>query len=136
MSNSVLASAGRERICAPCGTTYRAQRSTSRYCSPSCRKRASRGTECHSFDLGALRNVLRLLGFAGPIKAGSEQWGLTVPRSYALHEINTRWPPAMTEEEFSGCLKALGVAGYEEAGSACTSRKQAIAHARAKRRLA
>jgi hypothetical protein len=134
MSQSVLASAGRERLCAPCGTIYKAHRSTSLYCSSACRKRASRGSESYAFDLGALRNALRLLGFAGPIRQGSAQWGLTVPRSYALAEINTRWPPAMTEEEFAACLKALDIIGYEESGTACTARKQALTYARSKRR--
>ena len=135
MSNSVLAFSGRERLCAPCGTTYTAHRSTSRYCSPACRKRASRGTESYAFDLGALRKALHLLGFAGPI-GQSSQWGLTVPRSHALAEVNTRWPPAMTEDEFSACLKALNIIGYEESGTACTTRKRALTHARSKRRLA
>ncbi|MBB6123244.1 hypothetical protein [Sphingobium subterraneum] len=127
---------GRQSVCAPCGATYHARRSTSRYCSAGCRKRASRGNDCYAFNLGALRNALHLLGFAGPIRQGSSQWGLTVPRSHALAEVNRRWPPALSDEDFVACLKALDIVGYDESGSACMARNTTVKQARSKRRLA
>lgn len=112
---------GRERPCQQCGDAYRALRSDSLYCSPTCRQRAARGAPTVAAQgtrwVGKALLMMEMAGKIGPVNAKDPRrpvYGLTVPRSTALAELNSRFPPAMTDAEFGAELKALGFYGYDE----------------------
>lgn len=111
--------AGRERTCEQCAATYRAPRSTSRFCSPACRKRAHRGTattDTRTQDL--LHRWLLRRSYAGQIGPWNSRnprrpvYALTFPRALALAEWNG-WNPgaSMTDEAFASSLATLGIFG-------------------------
>jgi hypothetical protein len=135
---------GREQSCDQCGATYRARRSTSRYCTPACRQRAHHGSPGSSPEkANTVHGWLLRRGFAGKIGPVNRRdprpaiYGLTVPRSHALAEFNhehrapimrpgeyrlslrdalAREPrQAMTDTELVAVLKALGILDFHDA---------------------
>lgn len=107
---------GRTRTCEQCSSTYRAPRSTSRFCTPACRKRAHRGTtttaHCRTLDL-LHRWLLRrsYAGQVGPVNRKDPRrlvYALSVPLGMALEEWNS-WNPgaSMTEPAFAASLQQL-----------------------------
>lgn len=110
---------GRERSCVQCSTTYRAPRSTARYCSDRCRKRSQRGAEeTNDRTLDLLRRWLLHCSYAGKIAPVNRRdprppvYALSVPYAHALGEWNT-WNPgaSMTDTAFVAALKQLDIHG-------------------------
>lgn len=111
---------GTERTCQQCATTYRAPRTTSRYCADSCRKRASRGvTPSAPKETDLLRRWLVHRSYAGQINAANKRnprpavYGLTVPDDLARGEWN-EWNPeaALSEAAFKARLKAIEIVPF------------------------
>jgi hypothetical protein len=138
---------GREQTCKQCGTLYHAIRSTSVYCSTACRNQAFRGVVPSNPDADdILLKRLTAMGYVGKIgpvnsrDPRSEVYGLTVPRSYALAELNARYNrptglspkqasmtlaealaakpekhfPDMTDTDFLSALRRLDIYGFDE----------------------
>lgn len=104
---------GREQTCKQCRTAYQAVRSTSLFCSDTCRQRARRGVAPTNPDADTIlfkRLVhLGLLGCIGPVNCKDPRpaiYGLLVPRSYALAEYNARYnrPTAISPKQGSMTL--------------------------------
>jgi hypothetical protein len=78
-----------ERACNVCERPYRPRRSTSRFCSATCRKRASRGTPAPTAPSKApssLRSWLSSRGYTERLEG--EALGLTIPLANAVIELN------------------------------------------------
>jgi hypothetical protein len=122
--------AGRERTCHQCGITYRAPNANSRFCSARCVKRhqraSRRGGQKEAY---ALRSWLLKRGYAGKHSPWDEKnrrrlkerWGLTVPVTFALDELNDvvrslhgrglhSTIPTHSEATFRTALKAAAIA--------------------------
>ena len=115
------ASAGRERTCTQCGTTYRAQRSTSTYCSKSCRQKGNRrtapktGPDKWSIITTALHSV-GYVGCIGPVSTRAKDvaiYGLLVPNDHAFDELSVHFNRkdwgSVSREEFSEALRSDGI---------------------------
>jgi len=104
---------GREQSCKQCGSTYRAKRSTSVFCSTACRNQAFRGAEPSTPDADDILlkrlTFIGVLGQIGPVNSRDPRpatYGLTVPRSYALAEYNDRYnrPTGLSPKQASMTL--------------------------------
>ena len=113
---------GRERNCTQCGTTYRAQRSTSSYCSTSCRQKGARGTPRKAQNPTQWSPITKALskvgyvGISGPVSSrhkGVTTFSLTVPHEHAFSELayhfNRRGWGSVSREEFSEALRIDGI---------------------------
>jgi len=113
---------GRERSCAQCRATYRAPRSSSRFCSTACRVRHHRDGPPSDIPAdGLFYELLNRLGYAGQIGPVNRKdprppvYGLTVPRAHAVAEWNSRYPEAaMADAVFKKRLKDRGIHDYDE----------------------
>lgn len=120
--------AGRERTCHQCGTVYRSITSTSRYCTPACRKRAARGAaatggpKAGPDTWGPIAKALHIGGYVGrigPLSPRSPQpitYGLLVSPDTAHADLadlfNRRGWGLVSREEFDGALRADGIQGF------------------------
>ncbi len=116
---------GRERLCVQCGTIYKSKRSTSTYCSTSCRQKGNRGTPVKhprsdrwSIITKALHKV-GYVGISGPNFTTDETpttYSLTVPPEHAYSELsyhfNRKGWGCVTEEEFSKALRTDGIESF------------------------
>jgi hypothetical protein len=86
---------GRDQTCEQCGSVYKAQRSTSRFCGDTCKKRGQRGVDPRADEIMLKRlTAMGMVGKIGPVNSRDPRparYGLTVPRSYALAELNDRY---------------------------------------------
>lgn len=131
---------GRERNCTHCGATYRSLRSSSLYCSTSCRQKANRGTapkggpksgpEGWSIITKALHKA-GYVGCVGPVSANSKAkpvYGLTVPYTHALDELsyqfNRRGWGYVSAEEFADSLRRDGIVPFQSRSLEAADRKQ------------
>lgn len=116
---------GRERLCVQCGTTYKSKRSTSTYCSTSCRKKGHRGTPpkvSRSDQWSIITKALHKVGYIGISGPGSTRsnapttYSLTVSPDHAYSELsfhfNRKGWGCVTEEEFSKALRADGIESF------------------------
>lgn len=110
------ARAGRERTCTQCDTVYRSPRASSRYCSPSCRKKAPYGSPSKSpRDSDVLLKRLVHIGLVGRIGTRKTAEGpvavmaLLVPLEQALAEVNARYnrPSVMRVGQFALSLREV-----------------------------
>ena len=129
-STITTASAGRERTCTQCGSTYRAKRNTSVYCSTSCRQKGNRGTpakqqrsDCWSPITKALHRV-GFIGISGPADKTSKApttYSLTVPYELAFDELsyhfNRRGWGNVSKEEFSKALRFDAIEAFYTASA-------------------
>lgn len=122
------ARAGRERTCTQCGAVYRSPRSTSRFCSPACRKKAARGTaptggpKAGPAGWSYITKALVLcdfVGLIGPANARSSappEYGLLVPFERALDELsyqfNRKGFGYVGRDEFGEALKRDGIRSF------------------------
>jgi len=110
-----------ERACNVCKRPYRPRRSTSQFCSATCRKRASRGTAAPSAAPSANRSPLRswLTSRGYTERLDGDTLGLTIPLAnavsglnYACRQIEARGLkcrlPSYTEETLAAALVADG----------------------------
>lgn len=127
-TNDTSARVGRERTCAQCGAVYRSPRNSSRYCTPACRKKASRGTaptggpKAGPASFSVITKALMIAGYVGPIGPTSRRsteppiYALTVPLEYALDELSFQFSRKgwgyLTREEFTAALKGDGIQGF------------------------
>lgn len=109
---------GRERSCTQCATIYRAQRSTSSYCSTSCRKKGNRGTPRKGLSpdqWSPITKALYKVGYVG-ISSPADRtvrtpttYSLTVPPEHAYGELsyhfNRRGWGCVSREEFNEALR-------------------------------
>jgi hypothetical protein len=116
---------GRERSCVQCDTTYKSKRSTSNYCSTSCRQKGNRGTPSKvtkatqwSMITKALHKV-GYIGVSGPASTRSTApttYSLTVSPEHAHSELsyhfNRKGWGCVTEEEFSKALRTDGIESF------------------------
>jgi hypothetical protein len=139
-TNDTPACVGRERTCAQCGAVYRSPRNSSRYCTPACRKKASRGTAPTGGPRGGpsgfdpITKALLLAGFVGRIGPTSSRdnsppvYALLVPREHALDELsfqfNRRGFGYLTREEFSTALRRDGIQDFDTRSPEATERKR------------
>jgi hypothetical protein len=116
---------GRERTCTQCGSTYRAQRSTSIYCSTSCRQKGNRGTPAkalRSTQWSPITKALHKVGYigiSGPANKRSDApvtYSLTVQQEHAYGELsyhfNRRGWGYVSKEEFSEALRTDGIEAF------------------------
>jgi hypothetical protein len=116
---------GRERSCTQCGTTYRAQRSTSTYCSTSCRQKGNRRsppTVSRSDQWSIITKALHKVGYigiSGPASKRSDApvtYSLTVPPEHAHSELSAerdrRGIPSLSRETFSEALRKDGIESF------------------------
>ena len=122
---NTTASAGRERTCTQCRATYRAKRSTSTYCSTSCRQKGNRGTPPTVLKTGRWSPVTKALhlvgyvGISGPASKRSNAtttYSLTVPFDHAFSELsyqfNRKGWGNVSREEFSEALRSDGIEAF------------------------
>jgi hypothetical protein len=112
----------RECSCHSCGISFRATRSDAKYCSPRCRQRVRRKPQDFRSRLltKALRATSFLVGQIGPARSKGNRkavYGLLVPRSYALTELNhfLAMPEPFTDAELMAVLRAEGIIDYNAA---------------------
>lgn len=116
---------GRERICVQCGTIYKSKRSTSTYCSTSCRKKGHRGTPSKVLKVNQWSIITKALhkvgyiGISGPASTRSTApttYSLTVSPDHAYSELsyhfNRKGWGCVTEDEFSKALRADGIESF------------------------
>jgi hypothetical protein len=116
---------GRERLCVQCGTIYKSKRSTSTYCSTSCRQKGNRRTPptvSRSDQWSILTKALHKVGYigiSGPASKRSDApvtYSLTVPPDHAYSELsyhfNRKGWGCVTEEEFSKALRTDGIESF------------------------
>lgn len=109
---------GRERSCTQCATIYRAQRSTSSYCSTSCRKKSNRGTPPKALGPKQWSPITKALhkvgyvGITGPVSNrinAPATYALTVPPEHAYGELsyhfNRKGWGCVSQEEFGEALR-------------------------------
>lgn len=109
---------GRERSCVQCDTNYRALRSTSTYCSTSCRKKGNRGTPRKGLSpqqWSPITKALHKVGYVG-ISGPADRtirtpttYSLTVPPEHAYGELsyyfNRKGWGCVSMEEFNEALR-------------------------------
>ena len=113
---------GRERICTQCGATYRAQRSTSTYCSQPCRQKGNRGTPAKGLKTSQwspITKALHKVGYidmSGPASSrinAPKTYSLTVPHDHAYselsHHFNRKGWGTVSPEEFRKALRTDGI---------------------------
>ena len=109
-----------ERACNVCERPYQPRRSTSQFCSATCRKRASRGTPAPSANRSPLRSWLTTRGYTE--RLGGDTLGLTIPLAnavsglnFACRQIEARGLkcrlPSYTEETLAAALVGDGFDG-------------------------
>lgn len=116
---------GRERLCVQCGTTYKSKRSTSTYCSTSCRQKGNRGTPptvSRSDQWSILTKALHKVGYigiSGPASKRSDApvtYSLTVPPEHAYSELaaerDRRGMPSLSRETLSEALRKDGIQSF------------------------
>lgn len=138
--NTATAPKGRERTCNQCGAIYRSPRSTSRYCSTSCRKKASRGTaptggpQAGPASWGIIAKALYTLGYVGQIGPGSTSdpsppvYGLLVDSAAAFSELaevyNRKGWGIISRFEFDSALRDDGIRHFGTRSPEATEHKQ------------
>jgi hypothetical protein len=133
--NITTASAGRERTCTQCGSTYRAKRNTSVYCSTSCRQKGNRGTPAKALKTSQWSPITKALqkvgyvGIAGPASSrinAPTTYSLTVPPEHAYSELSYHFSRKgwgnVSREEFSEALRSDGIEAFY------TLSAEAVAH--------
>ncbi|WP_070158130.1 hypothetical protein [Sphingobium phenoxybenzoativorans] len=110
---------GREKNCEQCGSTYRAKRSTSRFCTDTCRQSKRRGVDPRKDEILFKRlSHMGLVGQTGPWKPGKGETvhALLAPATYALDELNARYnrPTAISKTVASMSLKDALLAKREK----------------------
>ena len=134
-STITTASAGRERTCTQCGSTYRAKRTTSVYCSTSCRQKGNRGTPAKVLKTSQWSPITKALqkvgyvGISGPLDKTSEApktYSLTVPYDLAYSELSYHFGRKgwgnVSREEFAEALRTDGIEAFYTLSS------EAVAH--------
>lgn len=128
---------GRERICVQCGTIYKSKRSTSTYCSTSCRQKGNRGTPVKvtkasqwSIITKALHKV-GYVGISGPASTRSNApttCSLTVSPDHAYSELsyhfNRKGWGSISREEFSEALRTDGIQSFYTLSDEALAAKQ------------
>jgi len=138
--NTATAPKGRERTCNQCGAIYRSTRSTSRYCSTSCRKKANRGTAPTGGPLagptswGIIAKALHTLGYVGQIGPSSRSdpsppiYGLLAESTAAFNELaevyrRKGWG-IISRCEFDRALRDDGIRPFETRSPKAAENKQ------------
>ena len=119
------ASAGRERTCTQCGATYRAKRTTSVYCSTSCRQKGNRGTPAKALKTSRWSPITKALqkvgyvGISGPASSrinAPTTYSLTVHPEHAYSELSYHFSRKgwgnVSREEFSEALRKDGIEAF------------------------
>lgn len=127
---------GRERNCTQCGSMYRAQRSTSLYCSTPCRQKAQRGTAAKvgprqpSAVVKALQSV-GYIGCIGPASVRSKEaanYALLVSNELAFEELSAHFDRkgwgSVSKDEFAEALRSDGVQAFYSRSPEATEQKQ------------
>jgi hypothetical protein len=123
------ARAGRERTCTHCGATYRSPRTSSLYCSTSCRQKANRGTaptggpKVTDGNLSPITKALLRVGYVGCISPASNRskeapvYALLVSREHAhtelAHQFSRKGWGVISREEFVEALRKDGIKSYQ-----------------------
>ena len=118
------AHAGCERVCAQCGAAYHSPRSTSRYCSTACRKKAHRQKTKKTAALAppevktVVCKILEKLHYLGEVRHSDgsgepRRLSLTIDAAVAYRELATLYDTKgwgiLTRPEFNEALKADGI---------------------------
>lgn len=127
---------GRERSCIQCATNYRALRSTSAYCSSSCRKKGNRGTPRKGLtpaQWSPITKALHKVGYismSGPASTtinAPKTYSLTVPPEHAYGELsyhfNRKGWGVMSCEEFNKALRVDSIERFNTQSPEATEAK-------------
>lgn len=104
------------RACKQCGKQFPAKRETALYCSPSCRKAASRTDGLEKATDGAIYDLLRRKGLVAKVwpvfrwDVSPSVYALMVPRAAAVVELNAHLAVPITEGDLARVLRANSVA--------------------------
>lgn len=104
------------RACKQCGKQFPAKRETALYCSPSCRKAASRtdgsekATDCTIYDMLKRKGLVAKVWPVFRWDSTPSVYALMVPRSATLVELNAHLAVPITEGDLARVLKADSVA--------------------------
>lgn len=138
--NNTAARKGRERTCNQCGAVYCSIRSTSLYCSASCRKKAARGTapaggpNSGPDAWGVICKLLHRIGYIGRVGPLSRRdpsppvYALLVDNDASYAEVaeffDRRGWGFVSREEFATALKADGIQSFATRSPEAAEQKQ------------
>lgn len=127
---NLVAPKGRERICVQCGTIYKSQRSTSTYCSTSCRKKGHRGTPPTNLKPEQWAHITKAvykLGLIGITSKVPLTYALTVSVDHAYgdlaYHLERRELRHISIEEFRKALRIDGILSFDTLSPEATGTK-------------